>query len=349
MKQSEIDNVHIKELLKQAQLSTDILSLNLCAQGGNNRTYRLQTRDGIFALKKYFRAAGDKRDRLASEFSFLSYAQTVAPQYVPAAYGQDVQNGLALYEFIDGNTYQSGQIDRNDVEHAIRFSGLLNDMDHKESARELPRASEAGFSIGNHLHMVSDRVAALVEASELAHASVKDQARHQIAELNKSWKLVESDCKKTADKLGIDLDLPLDLSQRCISPSDFGFHNALRAHEHVRFIDFEYAGWDDPSRMVNDFFLQPAVPVPSEYYDWGVSELLKPFPNSDFLIQRAGLLKAVYHIKWCCIMLNVLIPANLERRQFANPQLDVENLQTTQIKKAKTLLNKLEVSDYVIY
>ena len=47
---------------------------------------------------------------------------------------------------------------------------------------------------------------------------------------------------------------------RCLSPSDFGFHNALLrgrpgvpgARDWV-FLDFEYFGWDDPAKTVPIF------------------------------------------------------------------------------------------------
>ena len=48
---------------------------------------------------------------------------------------------------------------------------------------------------------------------------------------------------------------------RCISPSDFGFHNAIKTLDGVKFIDFEFAGWDDPCKALIDFMLQPKVPI----------------------------------------------------------------------------------------
>ena len=67
---------------------------------------------------------------------------------------------------------------------------------------------------------------------------------------------------------GLYLDRPLDPADRCVSPSDFGFHNALREPSgRLRFIDFEYAGWDDPAKLVCDFFCQPAVPAPAGAFD----------------------------------------------------------------------------------
>ena len=42
----------------------------------------------------------------------------------------------------------------------------------------------------------------------------------------------------------------LDIADRCVSPSDFGFHNAIvRGSGEICFIDFEYAGWDDSAQV----------------------------------------------------------------------------------------------------
>ena len=62
--------------------------------------------------------------------------------------------------------------------------------------------------------------------------------------------------------------------ERCISPSDFGLHNAIRTAADIRFIDFEFAGWDDPAKALVNFifslvfqfqeshqhYLQPCIP-----------------------------------------------------------------------------------------
>ena len=79
-------NQHLPKLLAQAKLNTHIYSIEECAKGGNNRTYKLSTPDGYFAVKKYFRRQDDKRDRLATEFAFLSYAKMAAPNAVPMPY-----------------------------------------------------------------------------------------------------------------------------------------------------------------------------------------------------------------------------------------------------------------------
>ena len=45
--------------------------------------------------------------------------------------------------------------------------------------------------------------------------------------------------------------------------------NALLAasDKKLRFLDFEYAGWDDPAKLIGDFFCQPAIPAPHSEFE----------------------------------------------------------------------------------
>lgn len=328
-------------LLEKSGLSSSIQSLTPCASGGNNRTYRLETANGVYALKQYFRQAADKRDRLASEYAFLAYANSVAEGMVPRHYAMDSTTGLALYEFVQGQPLQAAQLSTTDIASAAAFFRALNQPELQERASHLPHASEACFSIREHLNLIDARIAGL---QQITPEQEEDKlAVQRIEDLAVRWKAVAANVKVTARVDKIDIAQPLAPEQCCVSPSDFGFHNALRlADGRLCFLDFEYAGWDDPAKMVGDFFSQLAIPVPSDYFDAFTEAVMAPFPDSESLIRRAQILRPVYQIKWCCIALNVFIPANLARRQFANPSLNVSDLKLVQLEKAQLLLAQLE-------
>src|SRR5581483_2047702 len=112
---------------------------------------------------------------------------------------------------------------------------------------------------------------------------------------------------------------------RCISPSDFGFHNALlKPDGKLCFIDFEYAGWDDPAKTVCDFFCQPSVPVDRKHLGRFVEGIIPGFQDPERLEQRIRALLPVYGIKWCCILLNEFLPVGKARRRFASEDCDPE-------------------------
>ena len=123
---------------------------------------------------------------------------------------------------------------------------------------------------------------------------------------------------------------------RCISPSDFGFHNVLLKNDGALcFIDFEYAGWDDPAKLIGDFFCQPAVPVPPVYFDEFAAMVVSYSVRPEALRERAYLLLPAFQIKWCCIMLNEFLPAAAQRRQFADPTSSLDQRQRKQLDKTE--------------
>ena len=129
-------------------------------------------------------------------------------------------------------------------------------------------------------------------------------------------------------------DLPH--AKQILSPSDFGFHNALlRDNGEICFIDFEYAGWDDPAKMIGDFFSQPAIPVSLKHFDTFISEALGYSKNRHVLAERARLLFPLFQIKWCCIFLNDFLPNAARRRQFSNPTSEPLQRKCLQLGKAQ--------------
>jgi len=137
-------------------------------------------------------------------------------------------------------------------------------------------------------------------------------------DLIKTWDAIRCSTLEQAHNLQIGLNVKIGRGDRCLSPSDFGFHNALRlANGQLRFIDFEYAGWDDPAKMVCDFFANPGFPVPKRYLNRAIKVVSKGVAHPKHIRQRIQLLMAVYQIKWCCIMLNEFLPVGMVRRLFS--------------------------------
>ncbi len=140
-----------------------------------------------------------------------------------------------------------------------------------------------------------------------------------------------------------DLNRPLAEEDRCLSPSDFGFHNALRRPDGaVFFFDFEYAGRDDPAKMVGDFFSQPEVPVPDAYFDWFSAAVAREWDESSGLLARIKLLLPLYRLKWCCIILNIFLNVDAHRRLFAG-EGDFEAARVRQLAKARHALERVDL------
>jgi hypothetical protein len=105
---------------------------------------------------------------------------------------------------------------------------------------------------------------------------------------------------------------------RFLSPSDFGFHNVIRSQRgELYFLDFEYAGWDDPGRTVCDVFLQPRIPVPEDFKPTFLQAAFSAPDVRRDVAERAASLLPLTGLRWCCILLNVFSDIGAERRKFA--------------------------------
>lgn len=315
----------VRGLLSQIGAEGDV-ALQRLSPGRNNRVYRVEAGAGRFLLKAYFSHPDDPRDRLQAEFGFCRFVWDRGIRAVPESLAADDEERLALYEWIDGRALSAGDLAREHVTAAIDFFVELNRHRRHPGAGTLPAASEACFDLRNHLRQVSSRLRSL---EEMPSATPLHGAARQFvkSELQPSWRRITAAVADQSARVGTAPDEVLDEAARCLSPSDFGFHNALlEPSGRVRFIDFEYAGWDDPAKTVCDFFCQPQVPVPAEFLRDFVQGVADAVPECNDLPRRVALLLPVYRVKWCAIMMNEFLPAGASRRGFAGGPHDEERL-----------------------
>lgn len=313
--------------------------LEPCATGGNNRVFRVTLDGRTLAVKQYFRHPSDPRDRLHSEDAFLRYAAGAGISCVPRRIAADAHLGLGIYEYVEGTKPDGAAITSARVAEAAAFFLQLNNPAHRAAAQALPAASEACFSIAEHFTLVDGRIARL--SGIPAGANAERAAHDLVRELAAAWDEVKRLITRETGGRSEALDAPV--AERCVSPSDFGFHNALvRASGALCFLDFEYAGWDDPAKMVGDFFSHPAVPVGREHFERFVGTTMGFSKHAAALEARARLLLPVFQIKWCCIILNEFIPDYARRRRFADPGADDGARKQLQIEKARRLLSSIE-------
>jgi len=311
------------------------------AASGNNRVFAVIAGGHRYAAKVYFRHPSDDRDRLHAEFSFLSCATRTGITCVPAPVVCDPAQGIGVYEFIDGRKLSASEIDSDCIDQAAEFIARLNHAATHAEARNLPDASEACFSIAAHFAMVDRRIDRLDQIS--SDDPVDREARDFSADLKVRWGQLKALVLREATAAGIDPDAVL--SERCLSPSDFGFHNALATRERgICFIDFEYAGWDDPAKLVGDFFSHPAVPVNMEYRERFIEVVSAYAVRPSGIATRAKILFPVFQVKWCCIILNDFLRESAARRRFADPTFDIAARKRGQLEKARQLFHRIQVS-----
>jgi hypothetical protein len=246
-----------------------------------------------------------------------------------------------LYEFIDGRKLRPDETGQEAIEKAAAFFRALNGPEKHRLARSLPAAAEACFNVAEHLALIDRRLSRLSAIPETDDAS--RAAAALCNRLRSHWGTFREHIATAAATREIGLTEILTMEQRCVSPSDFGFHNALlRANGDLCFIDFEYAGWDDPAKMAADFFCQPHLPVDTSYFEFFCERTMGFTCGAEALMERARVLMPAFRVKWSCIMLNDFLPDLAQRRRFANPDTDIGANQLAQLAKVEYALHALE-------
>jgi hypothetical protein len=327
-------------LLRAAGLEGDF-SLRPLPGGANNRVFRVERDGHPVLLKAYFQHPEDRRDRLGAEYAFCAFAWESGLRALPRPLAQDPERRLGLYEFIEGRKLLPGEVDHEAIRQALMFLTDVNRHRHLPAAQALPVASEAYFSVAGHLDCIERRLQVLSGITSVSEIDTEAAAFVRV-QLVPAWRRVRDWVEHRARALAIDPGSELPPADRRISPSDFGFHNAILTEGgRLRFIDFEYAGWDDLAKTVSDFFCQVAMPVPAGSLGEVVETLAGGLSDPHRFRARVTLLVPVYRVKWCCIVLNEFVRVGGSRRRFAFAAAELEAKKATQLQKARRILQQL--------
>lgn len=323
------------------------LELQPLGGGANNQVFAVLSSSGRHILKRYFHSSSDTRDRFGAERAFYGWVarRDGARGCVPEVVGWDADGRSGLFECVEGRKLQAGEVSREHLRQALEFAVAINRDREREPRHALPVASEAYWEVSDHIGRVDQRIERL-GAIEPGSDADREAVQFLREKLGPEWRQIRERALRDLARGGEAL-AGLAESHRCASPSDFGFHNALLASDgRLRFFDFEYAGWDDPAKLVCDFFLQPQVPVRPEHGPEFVEGLEAGLgvPAGSVTV-RAGLLWPVYVVKWCCILMNEFLRTESERRGFAWGAEEVERRKAAQLAKAGELLARTAESN----
>jgi hypothetical protein len=289
------------------------LNLTPLQGGRNNRVFHALGPSGNVLVKQYFFSPADTRDRLTSEFLMLSFLRELGVKNIPKPLLSDVQTHTGIYQFIQGSHVDANAISGTDV---ILLTELLNQMHQLRKtpkAQNLPLASDACFTFKDYVNKIKTRFALFSNLEPIDPIATKTSAYINDNLLPFFRKIVSQVESNESIYTYI-----LNPSLRTLSPSDHGFHNAIRNSDGMLyFIDFEYAGWDDPVKMVCDALLQPDKPVPERFHSLFLKNVKQVMDPVEHFINRIEYVYPLLGIKWCLIMLNEFLPSSQSRRKFA--------------------------------
>ncbi len=274
--------------------------------GANNRVFRVINADTDVIIKAYHHSDSDQRDRFTAEQRFYNLQLPSTPK--PLAW--DNENRLAAFECICGRKLSTDEVSEADVRQCIEWICGLQEARLQPSSGDVALAADACLSIEDHVRLVERRLNRLIDA-ESDHEEFRSFVTHALAPHIKDL------AAGVREEAGAIIDLPLTLKFQVLSPSDFGFHNAMKDESgQLWFFDFEYAGWDDPVKLLCDFFCQPQVPVSPSHASLFVDRM-RQITGDESLPDRFKMLLPLHAAKWACILLNEFVAADAQRREFA--------------------------------
>lgn len=306
--------------------------------GNNNRLYCVTAGGAAFALKCYG-AADARGDRLGREFDGLSFLANRGVTAIPAAVAADRVARAALYQWIAGETAAASDGGGGDIEQALAFVAALRQASRRgDSSDWLGEAAEACLSAAALRRQIADRLERLQGLTDEPMLADFLSRRLVPAQTSASQRL--QDLYAAA---GLDPQADIPPAARILSPSDFGFHNALRRPDgRLVFVDFEYFGWDDPVKLAADFLWHPGMRLDDSARTAWAAGMAALFMDDPTFAVRLSAQIPLFALRWCLIILNEFLPERRRRRVFAGQAADDDwlRIKAAQLTKADALLTR---------
>lgn len=332
-------------------LGEPVRRLHRAPGGRNSRAWQAalggRTATRLF-VKQYAPPALDTRDRLGVESGAFSFLHDHGVHCVPRVVAVAPEKNTAVYEWIDGTVVKKLPEVPGAVAPFVGFVRTLWTLSRtlsecpEAAAEAAGNASEAFLSLEALRQQITFRLDRLLRVPEDDAGTAAMQAflRQTIVPL---WNTVWQRALHGYAGEGRSPDAELPLSERILSPSDFGYHNALRrADGEWVFVDFEYFGWDDPVKVMADFLVHPGMALSARQRKEFLDGVLPLFSGSQ-AARRLALVQPLFAIRWICIMLNEFLPPRSTTRHFTAGRTSLDEARTTQLAKARALYqNELE-------
>ena len=280
--------------------------------GRNNVVAQVRAAGKQWLLKVYFSHPNDRRDRLGAEFGMLQFLHANGVDCVPRPVVARADLRAALYEFVEGARLAPENVTHDDATQLAALLGRMWRAKNRQGSERLPPASDSHFTLASCLDSLDRRM------DRLRENAPPDVGAFVKADLAAALKSLKSFVAARTRDWSLPLDRELPQAERTLTPADHGFQNAIRRNDgRLVFLDFEYAGWDDPAQMVANAWLQPGVPMPIEHRENFVRNVMGQLGADVFMWRRLGVVHPLMAFKWALIMLNEFVPVADSRRKFA--------------------------------
>jgi hypothetical protein len=297
-----------------------------CRGGRNSRVYRIDRRRETYALKVY---PADGRKRVEREYGALSFFSAAGIGRVPKPVARFAEQNCAVYTWLDGDAV--GEAGVRDVDALASFAAELHALRERALPYDFDDAVEACADAVTVIRQIGTRLERLSAVS--GEPTLQEFLSRSFKPVFARARVDVAKCAPTAPQR----------AQRTLSPSDFGFHNALRVDSRdLAFLDFEYFGWDDPIKLVSDVCWHPGMDLPRDLRTRFITSCKSVYGCDPAFEERLLASYPLYGLRWCLIVLNEFMPELWERRVAAGVDHPAAHVRRVQLQKAYGLLERVD-------
>ena len=295
--------------------------------GINSDVFKFKAQ-GINLVVKQYKHKGNSR--IKREKLFYEYLKKINNKNIATPLIFSLKKNLSVYPCISGS-----KIKKINNKHIKKLSNFINKINNKKISIMIPKAVDGIQDRKDHLKLCKKKINQLkkVKIDSLIQKDFSDFLKKNL--IPKFWEI-----KKNFD-LKVKKVLPkmkLKKEEMIISPSDFGFHNVINKNNKLFFIDFEYAGLDDPIKLICDFYCQPDQFINTKQKKIFLETLSLKHHDSNKLNSYINLFLPFHRLKWCCIILNIFKDSK-RLKDMNSPKL-IEKILKTQLIKSKIYFKK---------
>lgn len=319
-----------------------IVTLETMGGGRNSLVFRCDCADGeVYVAKLYFRHPADPRDRQRNEWKALDFLARHCPGVTARPLKYDSETGVTILSYLPGFAPKPEHLTTELIDQITRWLTTLHRLADLDEATDFQPASEACFSLNELIESITRRLHRLenIVPGSVLH---EDCRRFVTGRLQPFFERTSQWARSHLQHAGMEYHRTLPDDKRTLSPSDYGFHNAIiHPDGTLHFLDFEYFGWDDPAKMICDFLHHPAVDVPFPLRQRFLDSMCHHFSGDRTLPARIRVGYHLFGLKWCLILLNEFLPVDARRRQFAAQADCTESRLVQQLNNAAARFDRL--------
>lgn len=307
---------------------------------GENTVYKLTSvNNKAFLLKRYHGL--DKR--MENEFKNLRRLHDVGIDNVPTSLWQG--NNCAFYSFIKGEEHEVNTA--QDIQPIIDMLATLDNNREALRKKGLPMAPGARTTLRQYVTELNKQFSAVQTAAQRSpHGS--DTMMFMFTDMEQMRQDNINHFYLWCKRQKWDLDAELQEEFYIASPGDFGIHNTLQSNDDVYFVDWERSGWDDPAKLLADFFhndeqslsiqdkLQVLNAFVAQRESWDANFLDRFYAVSDLVA-----------VEWVLKRLMVVVPEEMARLKAKNPGLDEKSIIAEQLAEAQAAHKQFQPMEHV--